>query len=492
MTFLLRLMLREEYRMHTTYTSRHMFLAFPVLVTVLAFASAATAPNYLAVTPLPEILLVLHIAVFLYGLSVGAFGFLGRQFQERATGFRNYLVTQPSLLPMSFKRTFLGMYVRDAVFYLLLILVPVTGGLFLSIPFSHFRVTSILLLFGAALISFLAGMSLSFFMSSLYVRSAPAFTAMAAGLTAVFATYGITRGTGASIIPEAFLIPGLAVQVNVPPLAPLGWSAFGNALAGIGLILLLFAGAVALVSDQYEPKSTNAGDELPGLEARLRAFRRHRTLLAKELLDLKRSGTPVKMFFSFVTPLIFLSFTVWFVRTGLAIPIGFNTVFYAAMVGTFGISLYNWLNNVDAMDYMSTLPLNVPQVIRVKLLAYLLLTLGVSAAFVLIISVMNDDTRLLWLAFPVMLVTSVYSVVMTAYLTGLRTNSFLFDPGVLFAFAGMSMLPDVGLAILSFTIDASFVFAVTGIALTLGVLSLGTLILYRGIDRKWARAAFGE
>ena len=29
---LLRMMLREEYRMHTSYTSRHMFLAFPALV----------------------------------------------------------------------------------------------------------------------------------------------------------------------------------------------------------------------------------------------------------------------------------------------------------------------------------------------------------------------------------------------------------------------------------------------------------------------------
>jgi len=198
------------------------------------------------------------------------------------------------------------------------------------------------------------------------------------------------------------------------------------------------------------------------------------------------------MFFSFVTPLIFLSFTVWFVRYGLAIPIGFNTVFYAAMVGFFGISLYNWLNNVDTMDYMSTLPLSVPQVIRVKLLAYLLLTLGISAAFVVAISWMNGDTRLLWLALPVMVVTSLYSVVMTAYLTGLRTNSFLFDPGVLFAFSAMSMLPDVGLAVLSFTIDASPAFAIGGIALALGALALGTLILYQGIDRKWSRAAFGE
>jgi len=487
MTLLLRLMLREEYRMHTSYTSRHMFLAFPLLVFLLSFATGATAPNYLAVTPLQDMLFVLHVSVFLYGVSVGAFGFLGRQYQERATGYRNYLVTQPSLLPMSFKRTFLGMYVRDAIFYLILILVPMVAGLLLSIPLSGFRWTSVLFLFAAALISFLAGMSLSFFMSTLYVRSPPAFAALSVVVVGLFLGIGLGR-----VLPASVILPGLAVQLAVPPLAPVGGATLVNVAAGLALNLALIGGAVALVSDQYEPRTTSARNELPTWDARLSRLRRYRTLLAKELLDLKRSGTPVKMFFSFVTPLIFLSFTVWFVRYGLNLPIGFNTVFYAAMVGFFGISLYNWLNNVDSMDYMSTLPLSVPQVIRVKLLAYLILTLGISAAFVVAISWMNGDTRLLWLALPVMAVTGLYSVVMTAYLTGLRTNSFLFDPGVLFAFSAMSMLPDIGLAILSFTIDASPAFAVTGIALTLGVLSLATLILYRGIDRKWARAAFGE
>ena len=487
MSLLLRMMLKEEYRMHTSYTSRRMFLAFPGLVLGLSFATAATSPNYLAVTSLAQMLLVLHVSVFLYGISVGAFGFLGRQYQERATGYRNYLVTQPSLLPMSFKRTFLGMYARDAVFYLVLILVPIVGGLFLSIPFSHFRATSILFLFAAALLTFLAGMSLSFFMSTLYVRSVPSFMAAASLVVALFVGFGVLR-----VLPAGAVVPGLAVQFAVPPMSPLGASAVWNALAGMGVVLLLTGGAVALVSDQYEPKDADAEDELPGLDERLAGFRGYRTLLAKELLDLRRSGTPVKMLFSYVAPLVFLSFTVWFVRYGLALPIGFNTVFYATMVGFFGISMYNWLNNVDAMDYMSTLPLSVPQIIRVKLLAYLLLTLGVGAAFVVAIAWMNGDTRFLWLALPVMVVTALYSVVMTAYLTGLRTNTLLFDPGVLFSLFALSTLPDVGLVILSFTIDASFAFAVAGIVLTLGALSLGTLILYQGIDRKWSRAAFGE
>src|SRR5206468_2286913 len=201
---LLRLMLREEYWMHTSYTSRTMLLAFPGLVFLLSFAPATAAPNLLATTPLAQIMLVLHVSIFLYGVSVGAFGFLGRQYQERATGYRNYLVTQPSLLPMSFKRTFLGMYVRDAIFYLFLILVPLTIGLLLSIPFSHFRVTSILLLFGAALITFLAGMSLSFFMSTLYVRSVPAFAGVSAAVAGLFVGFGVLK-----VIPAGALLPGL-------------------------------------------------------------------------------------------------------------------------------------------------------------------------------------------------------------------------------------------------------------------------------------------
>src|SRR5437867_2649934 len=82
----------------------------------------------------------------------------------------------------------------------------------------------------------------------------------------------------------------------------------------------------------------------------------------KEFVDLQRSGTYAKMFFSFVTPLLLLSFTAWFVRYGLQVPVGFNTVFYAGMVGFFGVILYNWMNNVDATDYLATVPASVPQV----------------------------------------------------------------------------------------------------------------------------------
>jgi hypothetical protein len=330
-------------------------------------------------------------------------------------------------------------------------------------------------------------MSLSFFVSTLYMRSRIAFLGAVLGVTALFAAAGTTR-----TIPLSWILPGLAAHEQLPPFRTDLFAAAGWSLLGFAIVGLLVACAAVLVPDRFEPRTVPVREELPRLVARLRRLEAYAPLLSKELVDLQRSGTYAKMFFSFVTPLLFLSFTAWFVRYGLQVPVGFNTVFYAGMVGFFGVILYNWLNNVDATDYLASLPVSVPQVIRTKLMAFLLLTTWLGVGFVGLIAWLNADTRLLWLAIPIVLVTSVYIVVVTAYLTGLRTNSFLFDPGVLARFSVMSMLPDFGLTILSFTIDRDPTFAVLGIALVLGILAATTYMLLKGIDAKWRGTEFGE
>ena len=487
MSYLLRLMLREEYRVHATYSNPKMFLSFPLIVALFSFAIALTSGRLLAYTPLVDAILLLHISVFLYGLSVGSFGFLGRQYLERRNGTRNYIVTMPGILPMSLRRTFLGMYVRDAVFYVVLLLAPATLGLVASVPFTGFRVTSIAVLFTACLLSFLLGMSLSFFVSTVYLRSRAGFGAAVFAVGALFGAYGVAHA-----VPVAWVLPGLAAHLALPPFAVNAAAAATNASLGLGAIAVLVGAAVAFVPDRYEPAATIAREELSRYDAALARFPRYGALLAKELVDLKRSGTVVKMLFSFVTPLLLLSFTAWFVRYGLEVPVGFNSVFYAAMVGFFGVMLYNWLTNVDATDYLATLPLSVPRMIRTKLLAFLVLTSWVSVIFVVGISWLNGDVRLLWLSLPVALVTSGYMVAMTAYLTGLRTNSFLFDPAVLARFTVLSMLPDLGLTILSFTLEKDLAFAAAGIVGVLAALAAGTYFFLVRIDAKWRGSAFGE
>jgi hypothetical protein len=479
-------MLKEEFRTHASYSGKQRFLTFPLFVFILALGSGLTIDKMLQTVPLERMGLFVHLSAFLYGLSVGAFALMGREYLERRHGTSNYLVAMPYLLPLSFRTTFLGIYLRDAVFYVLLLLAPATMGLVVAAPFMGFHLSSIALFFAAVLLTFMFGMSLSFFASVIYIRSKPAFVAFTAALAALFISYGVLG------VPSIeFVLPSLGFQMGVSPFGHDASSAVLYALASVVVTVVFSVLAYALVQVRIDIASRSHDDLLPSYYAKARMFQGlNRSLISKELLDLRRSGIIAKMFFSFVLPLLFLSFTTWYVNYGLAIPVGFNAVFYAAMVGFIGVMMYSWLNNIDLAEYYSLLPVTVPQLIRVRILVFLILTLGISAFFVVAISILNGETALLWLALVVMFVTSLYMVVMTAYLTGLKTNTFLFDTSVLARFSVLSFLPDVCLTILSFSLLSDWVVSVLGIALVLGSMAVATLILYNGIERRWARTSF--
>ena len=132
MSSLLRLMLLEEYRLHVSHSSRRMFMSMPIYVFVLSFFFAGSFPNLQTGMPLGDILTLALGGVFVYGISVGAFGFLGHTYIERRYGKVNFIIAMPFLLPLSFQATFFGMYVRDIIFYTILILGPAFSGVLLA------------------------------------------------------------------------------------------------------------------------------------------------------------------------------------------------------------------------------------------------------------------------------------------------------------------------------------------------------------------------
>lgn len=479
-------MLKEEFRSHASYSGKERFLTFPLFVFLLALGSGLTMDKMLETVTLSQFALFAHMSAFLYGLSVGAFGIMGREYLERRYGSSNYLVAMPYLVPISFRTTFLGIYLRDAVFYILLLLVPATLGLVAAAPFMGFSLVSIGLFFMAVMLTFMIGMSLSFLASVIYIRNMPAFVAFTAAVALLFVSFGVlgwpTLGT---------LLPSYGLQMSVRPFPIEASSAILLGLTSTAVVVVLTVLAYLLVEVRISISSKQHADLLPSYYDRFGFLRGlNRSLMSKELLDLKRSGVVAKMFFAFVLPLLFLSFTAWFVNYGLAIPVGFNAVFYAAMVGFVGVMMYSWLNNVDLVEYYSLLPVTVPQLIRTRIRVFLLLTMGISVFFVLAISLLNNETRLLWLALLVMFITSVYMVVMTAYLTGLKTNTFLFDTTVLAKFSVMSFLPDVCLTILSFSLVANWSLALVGIVLVLASMTVATWILLNGIETRWSGTPF--
>jgi len=477
-------MLKEELRTHITYSGKR-FWTFPVIVFLFSMVFGISMKRLLVETTLDQLTLLALASAFLYGISVGSFGFMGRQFVEKRFGTRNYLVATPSLLPLTYRLTFLGLYIRDSLFYLLLVLAPAIAGLMVSAPIAGFKITSILLFFVAAILSFQLGTSISFLGSVLYNRNMLAFLAFTSGLILL-----VFFGGALSMFDLEILLPALKFEFSVAPFGSDYTGALMMALLSVGETAIMTGLSVMLVKLHFTVRDIRHDQILPRYIERFAITGSYKEVVGKEFVDLKRSGTVGKMFFSFVLPLVFLSFTSWFVNTGLGIEVGFNTVFYGAMVGFLGVLLYSWLNNVDGTDYYSLLPLTVPQVIRSRLRVFLVLTLWISTIFVVGIAILNNEIDLLWLALIVMVVTSIYMVVMTAYLTGLRTNSFLFDMGIMGRFAIMSFLPDVCLTILSFTIRSNPIFSAGSILLVLAILIGATVILYRGIEDKWRRTGF--
>jgi hypothetical protein len=308
---------------------------------------------------------------------------------------------------------------------------------------------------------------------------------MIAGFLAMALAYGVF-----DLIPLEYLLPSWGVQINLRPLGDdLGQAAFYFAVS-VAASLIMAILAVVSVAEAPLGKVSRIKESFPGYHDATRFARSLQSLLAKEFSDMARSGGASKMLLAYVVPLLLLSFTTWYVNNGLAIPVGFNTVFYAAMVGSFGIMLYSWIANVDAVDYLETLPVSVPQVIKAKLLAFFLLTLLISTGFVVGITLANDETQLLWLALPVLYITTAFMVMATAYLTGLSPNSVLFNPSVMTRFMAISLLPDLCITILSFSLNSNPILAAAGIALVCFALLTSTFFLYRGLEGKFSHAGF--
>ena len=340
--------------------------------------------------PLGDMLTLALGGIFIYGISVGAFGFMGHTYIERRYGKVNFIIAMPFLLPLSFRSTFFGMYLRDIIFYTILILGPAFAGVLLASVFAHYALISCLMLFASMFLAFLFGISLSFAISVLYTRSTAAFG------VAVGAFGGIDgRLRHVPRLPLGYVLPPIGLELSSTPFMHDPGLVLAYFAVSMTAVVLFTVFAVLLVKQEYESTKSQFVEVFSRYQDHDQVRRPlSDPLLAKEFVDIVRSGLLKKIGFAYVAPLLFLSFTTWYVNNGLKIPVGFNSVFYAGMVGFFGVMLYSWLTNIDLADYFETLPVNVPSVIKAKLIAFFILTSVISTIFVLGISILNNEIRL--------------------------------------------------------------------------------------------------
>jgi hypothetical protein len=257
-----------------------------------------------------------------------------------------------------------------------------------------------------------------------------------------------------------------------------------------GSISIFSVIAVKFIRIEFGKRSERYSAEVLYYKKKFDFTKRYSTYIAKEWLDMKRSRTLYPIVGAYIGPLIFLSVIFWFLRTVLALPLDFNIIFYSAMIGFFGMTIYSWLNVLDNPAFYQVLPVGVPLLIRTKLVLFFLLSFAISTGFIIILGIMNNELHLLWLALLVAFTTTSYTVIATAYITGLRTKSYLFSPKILGKFMAVVALPLIFLTIMSFLIDDNFFISMLLISGICALLILALFVMFKGIDKKWAGESF--
>jgi hypothetical protein len=418
-------MMREEWRIHSTIFGSLSFALFPVLIFAITFMGSFLLPLFKAALPGGNISLVIHALFVLLGIMVGGFGLIGMEAMNRRFGQASLLAYSARSLPISERTIFLVFVVKDTVYYFILWVLPFVAGFavaspFISVPFS----IPVLLLFTLTL-AFLSGLSMVFFLSTVYARSKKLCAlAFALIIIAWAALYYFTGINGVFLFPPLMLFTSFSLAAL---------------LAAGALIIIPSAVAVLLFTSEYADTTRQFRNEIAPLTKKL-SFFPYPPLAAKDLVDLNRSGSFFgQTIFSFLIPLGLL----WFLLSVLApfLPPGGILLLFAILTGVISSTMYTWLTTFDSFSSYACLPVSIPTLLTSKMCSFAVLQL-IPAALIVFVSIASGGTVFMVPALVLCLAVSFYALAVTIWLTGLSPSVLVYDAKVLLLY-----LVTVGVAI---------------------------------------------
>ena len=518
-----KVMYKEEFRKNVEFAKARQMVLFPLLLALVTMVStiglqflvgdsaAQTSETSANSFTWQELRFGLHLPLLMFSLGMGTFAFMGRDALVRRTASKNHLLASPALQPLPNSMAHFAYFVKDLVFYVMLILSPIIIGMGLgkgldtlfgittpleysSLPWTWF----------AMVVTLAQGLVISFLASALWMRGRP-FTIF--GPISVI-LFGIIIGVG--VIDIEFILLGLKIQTEK------------NVMLGLlGFVVCIGLGYFSslLIIDDFDVSVVEKGDLFRPMYGRLSFLGRGeiRIIVAKEFVDLFRSGSIKKMVVSYTIPLAVLLGMAWLIDFAEA-PIPINLLSYAPFLGFFGFNFYSWLTILDSPEFMNGLPVRVPQLIRAKVLVYFIITSWISLIFIILMAWRLEEWPSLPTSIVVMFANSIYIVALTAFLMGLRPNKAIFDASIMIWFWIGTVLPLLGLFLLSFTQGDVSLYgnwweraSEDGLAATasmydegmvrqgyVGMLSISAFLLFASavlwklMDRRWGAAEFNN
>ena len=425
-------MMKEEWRIHSTIFGSLSFALFPVMIFGIAFMGSFLLPLFRAVIPGGDLATIIHALFLLLGIMVGAFGLIGQEAMNRRFGQASLLAYSARSLPISVQEIFCTFVVKDTVYYFFLWVLPFVGGFAIASPFIGVPLALPALLLLTLTLAFLSGLSVVFFLSTVYSRSRPAL----GGLLALILI------TGAGL----YLIAGINIALFFPPLMLFYSFSWITLALTCAVILILSAVAILLFTSEYADTTKRYSSAIAPLVQRL-SFFPYPPLAAKDLIDLSRSGSFIgQTIFSFLIPLGLL----WFLLSVLTrlLPPGGVLLLFAILTGVIASTMYTWITAFDSYSTYTTLPISVRALLTSKMCSFTVLQL-IPVALIIIVSVLSNGVAYLIPALVLCLSVSFFSLAVTVWLSGLSPSVLVYDVKVLITYLfvlGVALIVLIALA----------------------------------------------
>jgi hypothetical protein len=474
--YLFKSMVKEEWRLHQSLVGGFGSGLFPVMIFMLTAICAFITPYIMGNIEITTILLMLHLASVIYGVFVGGFGRIGEHVMTRRLGQVNMLLQLPQLYPISFKKVMGVFYLKDSLYYLVYSYIPLVMGVAVVAPSAGVSYHGVGVLGVTMFLAFMMGMGLSFALSALSLNSGKGTALLS---LAVF-----------SFILLAYPLKIISIGYVLPPLGY--WETRNPMYLWVAVIqsVVLASAGVLLMKERFEAKQSRYNESFLGVESKLGFMGDLRFMVAKEWLELVRSGSLIPAVTGFSGHLLAIYFVSWLFQAGFGIPIHFNVVFFSGFVGFMGVMTYSFLTNLEHNEYLNVQPVSVDMVVKAKLAIYLMLTSGVTVGYVLLIGFLKGQLNMVPMGLLVAASTSLFVVAVTAYLTGLWTNTMFFGAGTIIKFTAIVVPPLTLIEVASMIIQFRPQLATQIIYGASATLLIVAALLFSRLEQRWRGRGF--
>jgi hypothetical protein len=419
-------MIKEEWRMHSNLFGSGGFTLFPVFIFLFTFSVSLVLPVFREIFSDAQIALGMHYIFLLLGGMIGAFGLMGREFMNRRFGQASLIAYSSRTLPVSQRRIFADFLLKDIVYYFVLYVLPFVGGFALAtelVPAGNFEISGTLLVLSLTLsLSFMIGLSLVFFLSTIYAHSGKLLISSLLVLS-IFLLF-ISGNLNSNVF---YSLPSLSYFLS---------RSENQLLISLFLIVVPSTFSLVFLKVDFPHAKKSFPNSFPRLCRYLGSYR-YAAFVAKDFLDLKRSeGGLGKIIFSFLLPMALI----WILLSALGnvIPVLNTFALFSLVLGVLSSSMYNWLTEYDIFASYAFFPLKVSDMIKSKFNSYIFLNLIPS--ILLTIFVLKSEPSALLPSLILFLSISLYMVSILIYLTGLSPSINLYN-GKNFALYTLSVVP---------------------------------------------------